>query len=119
VADGGGGCGDSTLQNPLSLLGLLLFALVSGHEEDIETLLRLLAAASLPIMLGVVPRLQQRPGSCAATRPVQVVCDGTSLILPTQSIFIAAFLRLRLSCNATARRKTEKVCRKQGDKRWK
>jgi hypothetical protein len=56
--DSGGGCGDSALQYPLSLLGLLLLALVSGHEEDVEALLRFLAAASLPVVFGVVPRLQ-------------------------------------------------------------
>jgi hypothetical protein len=107
VADSGGGCGDSTLQYPLSLLELLLLALVPGHEENVETLFRFLAAASLHVVFGVVPRLQQRPRGCAAPSTVQVVCDGTSLILPTQYIFIATFLRLRLSCNTTARKKTD------------
>jgi len=107
VAHSGGGCGDSTLQYPLSLLGLLRLALVSGHEEDVETLFRFLAAASLDVVFGVVARLQQRSGGCAAPSTVQIVCDGTSLILPTQSIFIATFLRLCLSCNTTVRRKTD------------
>jgi hypothetical protein len=112
VADSGCGCGDSALQYPLSLLRLLLLTLVFGHEEDVETLLRFLAATTLHVVLGVVSRLQQRPGGCTAPRPVQVICDGTSLILPAQSVFVAAFLGLRLSCNATFRKNNEQSVQK-------
>jgi hypothetical protein len=57
AGDSCGGCGDSTLQNPLSLLRLLLLALVSGHEEDVEAWLWFLTAALL-FLFGVVPRLE-------------------------------------------------------------
>jgi hypothetical protein len=52
-----GGCGDSTLQYSLSLLGLLLLAPVSRHEDDAEPWLRFFAAAALHLVFGVVSRL--------------------------------------------------------------
>jgi hypothetical protein len=52
-----GGRGDSTLQYPLSLLRLLLLALVSRHEEDVEPWLGFFAATALHLVFGVVSRL--------------------------------------------------------------
>jgi hypothetical protein len=100
VGDYCGGCGDSTLQNPLSLLRLLLFALVSGHEEDIEAWIWFLTTALL-FLFGMVSRLEQRPSSSAAPSSVQIVCYGTGLVLPAQPILVPALLRLRLSCKVT------------------
>jgi hypothetical protein len=52
-----GWCSDSTLQDSLSLLRLLLLAFASRHEEDVKPWLRFFAASALHLVFGVVSRL--------------------------------------------------------------